>query len=182
MPDSITVLLRDWASGSDSARTELMPLIYEDLKSLSHKMLRRESSGQVTATALVHELYLRLVRYDAVTWNDRRHFFSFCATLMRQILTDMARARRAEKRDATLVLAGAEEIRWIGQSPSDYLDLNMAMDRLMEKDPEKAQVVELRIYLGCTAEETAELLGIAKATVDRHMSFAKAWLFGQLRS
>jgi len=100
---------------------------------------------------------------------------------MRQILTDLARARLAEKRNLVMELGGVEEIPWIGQNPTDYLDLNQALDLLAEQEPEKARVVELRVYLGSTAEETAEIMGIAKATVDRHMSFAKAWLFKQLR-
>ena len=176
------MLLRDWAAGSEAARSQLMPLVYDDLKVLSRRMLRRESgSNNVTATALVHDLYLKLVRTEPVNWNDRRHFFSFCARLMRQILTDMARARLADKRNALLTLAGVEEIPWIGHRPSDYLDLNLALEKLAEVEPEKAQVVELRMYMGCTAEETAEVLGIAKVTVDRHFTFAKAWLFKQLR-
>lgn len=181
MSDSITLLLRDWAAGSKEARNELIPLVYQDLKLLSRRILRGEKGGQVTATALVHDLYLKLVRHDSMSWNDRRHFFSFCAHLMRQILTDLARARLAEKRNPGMELEGIQEIPWIGQNPTDYLDLNLALDLLAEQEPEKASVVELRIYLGSTAEETAEVLGISKATVDRHMSFAKAWLFKQLR-
>ena len=158
-----------------------MPLVYEDLKLLSRRMLRRESGSSVTATALVHDLYLKLVRHEPMNWNDKRHFFSFCARLMRQILTDMARARLTDKRRAVVELAGVDTIPWIGRQPSDYIDLNLALERLAELDPEKAQVVELRVYMGCTAEETAEALGIAKATVDRHLAFAKAWLFQQLK-
>ena len=77
MPESITLLLRDWAAGSEAARNELMPLIYQDLKVLSRRVLRRESGGHVTATALVHDLYLKLVQHESMSWNDRRHFFSF---------------------------------------------------------------------------------------------------------
>jgi len=149
---------------------------------ISSHVLRGESNRQLTATALVHDLFIRLSRYDSMEWNDRRHFFSFCAHLMRQILTDQARERLAQKRAAILTPLGSEEIPWLAENPAEYLDLDRAMERLTREDPVKAQVVELRIYLGCTAEETAEILGIAKATVDRHMAFAKAWLFRQLRS
>lgn len=179
---SITLLLREWAAGSANARDGLLPMVYEDLKVLSRRMLRRESGGHVTATALVHDLYLKLSRYEAVNWNDRRHFFSFCAGLMRQILTDAARARLADKRSAAMVeLASAEELPWIGGSPADYIDLNVALEKLAEIEPEKSKVVELRLYMGCTSEETAEVLGISKATVDRHMAFAKAFLYRELR-
>lgn len=179
---SITVLLRDWATGSLAARDELMPLVYTDLKTLSRRLLRREHASDLTTTALVHDLYLKLARCENLDWNDRQHFFSFCARLMRQILTDGARARLAEKRDAMVEsLAGIDEIPWFGQAPIAYLDLNDALDQLEATEPEKARVVEFRIYLGCTSEETAEILGLAKVTVDRHMRFAKAWLFQRLQ-
>ncbi len=181
MSESITLLLHDWASGSNAARNELMPLVYQDLKVLSRRILKRESSRHVTATALVHDLFIKLVNHHSMTWNDRHHFFSFCAHLMRQILTDLARARLTQKRRAMVELAGHDELPWVGQNPADFLDLNLALERLAEEDSEKSRVVELRIYLGCTAEETAEILGISKATVDRHMMFSKAWLFKQLR-
>lgn len=183
MPEkSITVLLQEWAEGSSAARDDLMPLIYSDLKTLSRKMLSREHHADLTATSLVHDLYLKLVRHDSMSWTDRRHFFSFCAMLMRQILTDLARARLSEKRGAPIVpLAGVQEIPWIGASPADYMDLNDAMDQLYALDAEKARVVELRLYMGCTAAEVAEVTGVSKATVDRHMNFGKAFLFRKLR-
>ena len=143
-------------------------------------MLRAEKDGGLTPTALVHDLYLKLVRYDSVEWNDRSHFFAFCARLMRQILIDQARQRTAEKRSAMILPLGIEELPWLGEEPKTYLDLDRAMEVLVAEEPEKARVVELRFYLGCTSEETAEALGIAKATVDRHMAFARAWLFRRL--
>lgn len=180
--ESITVLLKEWAEGSLAAREDLLPMVYEDLKVLSRRMLRRESGQFVTATALVHDLYLKIAHYESVNWNDRRHFFSFCSSLMRQILTDAARARLTHKRmGAAVELAAADEIPWAGTRDSDYLDLNRALERLAEADGEKAKTVELRLYMGCTAEETAEILGIAKATVDRHMAFARAFLYRELR-
>lgn len=182
MAESITILLQDWAAGATSARDDLLPLVYQDLKVLSRRMLRRESGNQVTATALVHDLYLKLAHYKSVDWQDRRHFFSFCAALMRQILTDTARGRLTGKRNGLMVdIISAEELPWIAGSPGEYVDLNRAMERLVEIEPEKAKVVELRVYMGFTSEETAEALGIAKATVDRHMSFAKAFLYRELR-
>lgn len=180
MTESITVLLKDWASGSTSARDELMPLVYQDLKALSKRILRGEGASEVTATALVHELYIKLSNCNSMSWNDRGHFFSFCAHLMRQILTDQARARLTAKRGATIALVGLDSIPWIGVDPASYLDLNLALDDLAALEPEKARVVELRLYLGCTAEETAEICGTSKATADRHMNFAKAWLFKRL--
>ncbi len=177
----ITVLLQQWAGGSSLAREELIALVYDDLKSISRRVLRNESSGQVTATALVHDLYLKLANYNSVDWNDRKHFFSFCAHLMRQILADHARQRLAGKRNAVLVPLGLQEMPWLGENPASYLDLDRALERLAQAEPEKAKVLELRLYLGCTSEEAAGILGISKATVDRHLAFTRAWLYRELR-
>lgn len=177
----ITELLHEWAGGSSVAREELIPLVYDDLKSISRRVLRGESTDQVTATALVHDLYVRLTNYDSVDWNDRKHFFSFCVHLMRQILADHARQRLAGKRNAVLVPLGLQEMPWLGGDPASYLDLDRALERLNEAEPEKAKILELRLYLGCTSEETASILGISKATVDRHLAFARAWLYRELR-
>ena len=180
-PSSITQLLRQWADGSDNARSELIPLVYHDLKMISRRVLRGEHHSTVTATGLVHDLYLKLATCDSMEWSDRRHFFAFCARIMRQILTDNARQRLARKRSAILVPLGAAEVPWIGEKPGDFLHLDGALKKLEELEPAKAKVVELRIYLGCTSTETAEILGIGKATVDRHMTFAKAWLYRYLK-
>jgi len=174
----ITVLLRQWASGSREAADELMPLVYQDLKALSRRLLNRESSKDATATSLVHDLYLKLAPYDSVDWTDRRHFFCFSARLMRQILIDQARSRQA----SPVLPAGAvEDLPWLGSAPDDYVELNAAIQELEEHDAEKARAVELRFFVGCTANETAELMGLSKATVDRHVSFAKAYLYRRLR-
>jgi len=176
----ITELLQEWAGGSGEAREQLLPLVYEDLKSISRRVLRGESTDQVTATALVHDLYLKLVKYDSVDWNDRKHFFSFCVHLMRQILVDHARQRMADKRNAILVPLGLNELPWLAKEPATYLDLERALERLEQAEPEKAKVLELRLYLGCTSEETASILGISKATVDRHLAFTRAWMYREL--
>jgi RNA polymerase sigma factor (TIGR02999 family) len=176
----ITQLLHDWVGGSAGARDELFSLLYQDLKSLSRRVLSRESNQSLTATALVHELYVKLAPYGKVDWHDRNHFMAFCAQVLRQIIVDHARERHAQKRSAALVPLGELEIPWLGRSPSRYLDLDRALARLAEAEPEKARVLELRIFLGCTSEETADILGIGKATVDRHMAFARAWLFREL--
>ena len=109
--------------GLRSARHELIPLVYQELKTLSRRVLRREGNQKLTATASVHDLYLKLAPYDSIQWNDRGHFFSFCAHLMRQILVDQARERMAAKRTANIVPLGFEEVPWIGQDPSTYMDL-----------------------------------------------------------
>lgn len=178
----LTVLLRDWATGSADARDQLMALVYQELKRISAQIVQRERDPSITATALVHDLFVRLAGSSGIQWNDRRHFFAFCARLMRRIVIDQARERMTEKRSAVIVPLGLEEIPWIGHQPSTYLDLDRALEELAEAEPEKARVVELRVYLGCTADETAEILGISKATVDRHLAFARAWLFRALQA
>ena len=177
----ITQLLRDWASGSEAAQTELMPFVYDHLKSISRGVLRGQNNSQVTATALVHDLYLKILRYDSVDWQDRTHFFSFCARMMRQIVIDHARHRMAQKRNAQLQPLGLSEVPWLGLSACEYIDLDRALERLRAIEPDKARVVDLRVFLGCTSEETAEILGASKATVDRHFQFARAWLYRELR-
>ena len=151
VPRSITALLHEWSGGSPTARNELIPLVYNELKNLSRRFLGRESNPSLTATALVHDLYLKLAHYDSVEWNNRAHFFSFSAHVMRQILIDHARERLAEKRSAVIVPLGIHEIPWVGRQPVDYLDLDRALERLGAAEPEKARVVELRIFLGYTS-------------------------------
>jgi RNA polymerase sigma factor (TIGR02999 family) len=174
----ITMLLRQWASGSREAADELLPLVYQDLKVLSRRMLNRESANDATATSLVHDLYLKLAPLDSINWTDRRHFFCFSARLMRQILIDQARSRHANP----VLRAGAvEDLPWLGSVPDDYVELNAAMQELEAHDAEKAQAIELRFFMGCTSTETAEIMGLSKATVDRHVNFAKAYLYRRLR-
>ena len=133
------------------------------------------------ATALVGELYLRLAGAKLTGWKDREHFYGFCARAMRWILTDYAKARSCEKRRSELLLPLTEDIRWLGERERDTFDLDRALSRLEEIDARKAQILEMRVYLGCTASETAGILDLSKATVDRDMRLACAWLCRELR-
>jgi RNA polymerase sigma factor (TIGR02999 family) len=132
-------------------------------------------------TALVGELYLRLAGAKLTGWKDREHFYRFCARAMRWILTDHAKARAREKRGGELLLPLTEDIRWLGERERDTFDLDRALSRLEEIDARKARILELRVYLGCTAGEAAEILNLSKATVDRDMRLACAWLCRELR-
>lgn len=114
-------------------------------------------------------------------WKDREHFYSFCARAMRWILTDHARARVREKRRIGRLLPVTTDIRWLGDREEDAFDLDRALSRLEEIDPRKARILELRVYLSCTAAETADILGMSKATIDRDMRLACAWLCRELR-
>jgi RNA polymerase sigma factor (TIGR02999 family) len=178
----ITLLLRQWSDGRDAAFQELLPLAYARLRSLAGACMRRQRPDHtLQPTALVGELYLRLAGGNSTGWENREHFYRFCARARRWILTDHAKARSREKRQSDLQLPLTEDIPWLGSRDSDVADLDRALSKLEALDVRKAKVLELRVYLGSTAVETAEVLGISKATVDRDLTMARAWLCRELR-
>jgi len=179
---SITHLLHQWSAGRDDAFRELLPLAYDRLWHMARARMRGERPDHtLQPTALVGELYLRLAGAKLTGWKDREHFYRFCARAMRSILTDHARARLREKRRVELALPPTADIRWLGSREEDAFDLDRALSRLEEFDSRKAKIIELRVYLSCTAEETAGILNLSKATVDRDMRLACAWLCRELR-
>ena len=171
----ITALLKDWSGGDREALERLMPIVYGELKRLASSYLRSERSDHtLQPTALVHEAYLRLQGQRQVVWSNRAHFFGIAARIMRRILVDHARRRRAAKRDAavlrvTLVDDAAD------RAP-ELIALDSALTNLERLDPQQARVVELRYFGGLTVEETAEAAGISTATVKREWRTARAWL------
>jgi RNA polymerase sigma factor (TIGR02999 family) len=178
----ITLLLRRWSDGRDEAFAQLLPLAYDRLHSIAAAYMRRQRPGHtLQATALIGELYLKLARGDHADWEDREHFFRFCANAMRSILADHARFRQREKRRLDMQIPLTEEMPWLGTVDSDVTDLDLALGKLEALDPRKSQVLELRIYLGATALETSLIMGLSKATVDRDLTLARAWLFRELR-
>jgi RNA polymerase sigma factor (TIGR02999 family) len=177
----ITRLLRQWSDGRDEAFRELLPLAYSRLRQMASARMRCERPDHtLQPTALVGELYLRLAGAKLAGWKDREHFYSFCARAMRWILADYARTRCREKRQVAL-LPLTEEIQWLGDREQDTLDLDRALSRLEEIDYRKAKIIELRVYLGCTAGETAGILNLSKSSIDRDMRLACAWLCRELR-
>jgi RNA polymerase sigma factor (TIGR02999 family) len=180
----ITVLLHRWERGEPGALEALMPLVYPQLREVAAGYIRRERSpGALQATALVHELYLRLLNQKKADWEDRRHFYVFAARAMRMILIDHARSSRAQMRGGGAThLPLDDELPWVEVGSSDLLDLDRALDELGAIDPHKVQLVELRYFLGCTAAETAELVQRSKATVDRELRFVKTWLYRRLHA
>ncbi|MGA3017763.1 MAG: ECF-type sigma factor [Bryobacteraceae bacterium] len=177
----ITRLLRQWSDGRDEAFRELLPLAYSRLRQMASARMRCERPDHtLQPTALVGELYLRLAGAKLAGWNDREHFYSFCARAMRWILADYARTRCRDKRQVAL-LPLTEEIQWLGDREQDTFDLDRALSRLEEIDSRKAKILELRVYLGCTAGETAGILNLSKSTIDRDMRLACAWLCRELR-
>ena len=181
-PHEITQLLQAWSNGEQSALNQLMPLVYDDL----HRLARRHMAGErddhtLQATALVNEAYVRLVDSKQATWKDRAHFFAVCARVMRNILVDAARSRRALKRGADVTVVELDEALAAPAEPAvDLLALDIALDALAAFDARKSQVVELRIFGGLSAEETAEVLKISTDTVTRDMHMATAWLRREL--
>jgi len=178
----ITTLLDRWARGDAQAFQALTPYVYEDLRRLARSFLRRERSEHtLQATGLVNELYLVLLKGTADPFHDRSHFFSFAARAMRRILVDHARTRGTEKRGSgTPHMELSPEIAWIDSTGPEMLDIDRLLDELELLDARKARAVELRIFLGCTAEEAAELLGVSKPTLDRDLRFSLAWLAERL--
>ena len=178
----ITQLLIKLSNGQRAVVDDLLPLIYDELRSLAANYLRRERvSHTLQPTALVHEAYLKLVDVNQVTWQNRAHFFGVAANLMRRILIDYARQHKADKRGGEFQkLALDENIDKAQEQSAELVALDDALETLTKIDPVKARIVELRYFGGLTVEETAEVMGISTITVKRHWRMAKAWLYGQL--
>jgi RNA polymerase sigma factor (TIGR02999 family) len=179
----ITVLLAKWKDGESTAFEELMPLVYPHLREVAAAYVRRERNPDVIqATSLVNELYLRLLNQKKAAWEDRRHFYTFAAKVMRLILIDHARENQAQMRGGNAERVPlSDDLAWVNIDSPELLDLNRALDELGALDPRKVQLVELRYFLGCTAEETASLMDQSKATVDRELKFTRSWLFRRIR-
>jgi RNA polymerase sigma factor (TIGR02999 family) len=176
---AITQLLIAWSDGRREALDDLMPFVYADLRRLAGGYMRREAADHaLQPTALVHEAYVRLIDQRQVKWRNRAHFFGVAAGMMRRILVDNARRRRAEKRGGEwerVTLADVEAAA-NGQAEIDVLALHEALERLAAFDPQQERIVELRYFGGLTIDETAEVVGISPATVVREWTIAKAWL------
>ncbi len=184
---SVTRLLGAWRKGDASALQDLTPLVYEELKTLARRYMKRERAGHtLQATAVVHEAFVRLVGMD-VPWQDRMHFFAVAARLMRRILVDHAKGRQRNKRGGELSIVSLAPGSEGGQGATnageiDVLEIDDALERLSQRDPRLAQIVELHYFAGMTYQETALALGISEATVHRDLRMAKAWILSQIRS
>ena len=181
--EGITQLLIDWGKGDQAALEKLMPLVYDELRRLASNYLRRErATHTLQPTALVNEAYLKLVDQRNAKWQNRAHFFGISAQLMRRILVDHARQHQAAKRGGSnqqrLSITSAEQV--AKQPEIDLLALNEALEELTQMDPQQAQIVELKFFGGLSIDETAEVLGISHATVERDWKMARAWLRRQL--
>jgi RNA polymerase sigma factor (TIGR02999 family) len=179
----ITILLRQWGEGDKRALNELMPYVYPRLRTIAAGFYRGESRDPTLgATALVHEAYMRLLQQRRLDLTDREHFYSFAVQIMRFILVDYARARKSGKRGGDVQhIPLHEELQWVSLDGDDILELVQALDELTVLDPRKVQLIELRYFLGCTAEEAAEIQQVSKTTVDRDLHVARVWLFKRLK-
>ncbi|MBI2833037.1 MAG: RNA polymerase subunit sigma-70 [Acidobacteria bacterium] len=181
-PKAVTELLEGAAAGDRDALAALLPLVYDELRRIAARYLRRERPGQtLQATALVHEAYIRLLRDSDLSWQNRPHFLAIAANVMRQILIERARARLAAKRGGGRARVPLRDSLVAGDGTTvDLLALDEALTRLAAADAERARVVELRFFGGLTIEETAEAMNVSPATVKRAWTFAKAWLYREI--
>jgi len=181
---SVTQLLRAWGDGDQSALEHLTPLVYKELHSLARRHMSREGKGHtLQATALIHEVYLRLVEFQSVRWQDRAHFFAVCSRLMRHILIDFARSRDSLKRGRNEPKLTLEESLVVSASvPAQLLELEEALTKLAQNDPRKGAVVEMRFFGGLKNKEIAEVLKVSSDTVMRDWSLARAWLLREMNA
>lgn len=179
---NITQLLAAWSGGDRAALDALIPIVYEELRRQASRYLRRERPGHtLQTTALINEAYLRLVDQKSMRWQNRAQFFGIAAQLMRRILVDHARAKQRAKRGGSDVRVSLTDATSITKDPDlDLVELDEALTRLAEIDPQQSKIVELRFFSGLNVEETAAALNISAATVKRDWSIAKAWLHREI--
>lgn len=180
--DEVTDLLIAWSDGDRSALGRLMPLVVGELRNIANRCFDREDSGHtLQPTALVNEIYLRLIDRRRVSWKNRAHFFGFAAQTMRRILVDHARIRRAEKRGDGIKPLPIDEITELAAPRNvELVAVDDALRQLARVDPRQAQVVELRLFAGLTHEEIAEVLDVTSRTVKRDWRTARLWLHREL--
>lgn len=181
--NQVTQLLLDWGNGDKAALEKLVPVVYQELRRLAAYYMRRERPGHTLQTsALVNEAYMRLVDYSQMRWQSRAHFFAVAAQAMRRILVEHARKRHFAKRGGGAVKVSFDEAAIVSQEQAaDLVALDDALTSLEAMDERKARIVELRYIGGLNIEETAEVLAISAATVQREWRAAKAWLYREIK-
>jgi len=184
MRNDITQILRKIETGDQHAASELLPLVYQELRKLAAQKMSQDKAGQtLQPTALVHEAFMRLVgNEDQAQWDNRGHFFAAAATAMRRILIEAARRRNSEKRGGKLVKVDLsdDDAIVVAKDDATLLALDVALDRLAAVDPELARLVELRYFTGLTVDETAKAMGVSPRTTKRNWAYARAWLHREL--
>lgn len=182
-PHDVTQLLLKWSQGDQGAIDELLPMVYRELHKIAHRYLNKERGEHtLQTTALVHEAYIKLIDQTRVQWQNRAHFFGIAAQAMRRILVDNARQRLAGKRGSGAEKISIEDnqIDISDEKASNLIELDFALKKLAELDPNKSRLVELRYFGGLSLEETAEVMGVSRPTVIRQWRLAKAWLYKEI--
>lgn len=184
LDSDVTQLLRQVTKGEEGAEVRLIAVVYDELRRLARSYMRRENEYHtLQPTALVHEVYLRLVQQRSVDWKGRSHFFAIAAQMMRRVLVDHARARLRGKRGAGNRPIPLDEVFVFAPERSlELVMLDQSLERLAQIDDRQCKVVELRFFGGLSVEETSEALGVSPKTVKRDWSMAKAWLHGDLKT
>lgn len=177
----ITELLHEWNAGRPDALERLFEAVYPQLRQIAGALFRGERPENVLQpTSVVNELFLKLIRQRSLRFEDREHFYSLSARLMRRVLIDHARSQKRQKREGGLAVPLEDHLAWINARDVEMMDLDRVLSELDELDPRKCRMIELRFFLGFSAEETAELLNTSKATVDRDLKFARGWMYEKL--
>jgi RNA polymerase sigma factor (TIGR02999 family) len=175
----VTGMLLRWSEGDQQALDHLVPVVYDELKRLARQRLRREDTGHtLSTTGLVHEAYLKLVDVERVKWKDRNHFLAIASRVMRRVLIDYAKQRRAQKRGggARRVEVPEEDLPVSDSQAETLLDLHDALDRMAQQHPRQSKALELYYFGGLTQSEIAPVLGVSQPTVAEDLRFARAWL------
>jgi RNA polymerase sigma factor (TIGR02999 family) len=180
--ETVSKLLANWRAGDEEALRSVIPLVYDELRKIAHRHLHKERPGHtLQSTALVHEAYLRLEKQNGVRFENREHFLAICAQLMRQILVEYARGRKALKRDGGCRLTLDDNLAFKTRSV-DMVALDDALSELAKLDEQQSRIVELRFFGGLSIEETAQALTLSPATVKRHWTTARLWLHQQMKA
>lgn len=181
-PSEVTRLLKDWGNGDSTALDQLMPIVYDELRAIAARYLRRERQDHtLQPTALVNEAYLRLIDQKQVEWQNRAHFMGVAAKMMRWILVDHARTHNRVKRGSGAQRVSLDEAVAVAEErTADLIELDRALDELEAFDERKCRVVEMRYFGGLSVEETAEVLNVSLITVARDWKLAKAWLYTRI--
>ena len=179
---AVSELLAKWQGGDQEAVRTLLPLVYNELRRLAHYFLQQERPGHtLQSTALVHEVYLKLMKDGTANFENRTHFFAVAAQMMRQILVDYARSRRAAKRNAGYRVTWDDAITWARKKTPDLIALDNALNELARLDQQQSRIVELRFFGGLSIEETSKVLAVSPATVKREWTSARAWLHREMK-
>lgn len=182
-PGDITLLLHEWSQGEPAASERLFEVVYPHLRKIAGAIFRGERpESLLQPTSVVNELFLKLVRQRSLRFEDREHFYSLSARLMRRILVDQARSDKRLKRSAGALVPLTDDLAWSGSSPEETIHLDRLLEELEQIDARKCRMVELRFFLGFSPEETAVLLNTSKRTIDRDLRFVRAWLEERLSS